>query len=182
MLPDLDQPYRAAFDELLAEEGLDRLDQFLTVESFDEAPLYSRLYQLDFLAGLAPAEQNRLLVRAATVHLVKIVDHARRRCAGGDDGHLRMVSVTNWCDYVDGEWFCSDGTTGLIRPNFWIGNLGNAAMAGFVMHRPETAASRFVAGALDDDDDYVLTEGRSDQPGAPPLRRVYVRIRNGTDS
>jgi Immunity protein 15 len=176
VIGELEQPFRAAFDALLAAEGHTQLSDYLEVTTFDEVPLYSRFDQLSFLDGLDSAEQNRLLIRAAVLHLAKIVDYAGRAFEGRDDPCLRMVSITGWWDSDADGWTSTDGTTRLLTPNFWIGNLRSAQMQSFTMDSASGKSAQFVADALDRDPDYVLFEGWS-APGPDRfLRRVYVQL------
>jgi hypothetical protein len=169
--------YRASFDELLEAEGHDRLENYLTVSVFDEVPLFSREGQLGFLRNLTLEEINKLTIRAAVLHQMKIDDLAKSHFFGRVDPFLRMVSVTGWWD-VDGLAFRSvGGNSSLLTPNFWIGNMASPEMAQFEMSNATSRGSQFVAAAIEGIDGMRLYDGWSKGSDERFLRRVYVSSR-----
>jgi hypothetical protein len=167
-------PYRGFFDRLLEEEGHERIEDCLTVRVFDEIPLFSREAQLDFLQDLTITEINKLTIRAAVLHQLKIDEAAKARFPGSNDPFLRMVSVTGWWDADGVEFRSVDGNSSLLTPNFWIGNMTSPEMMQFKMDDAESEGSGFVAAAVEGIDGLRFFDGWSQGPEPRLLRRVYV--------
>jgi hypothetical protein len=183
--PDLQ--YTSAFKDLFESEGIADPAAMVHTEVFDEVPFYSRYSQLEFLSGLTIAETNRQLIRASVAQLDRIAAHAsaRRRDAGLDAPEsvamLYMVSVTDWIvDRADAATVCQDGTTGLLVPHIWCGNLSSGKMQAFLpgqglpraFRLPHSACAEFVISALGRSPDYDIYE--SVEYDWCPLR-VYIR-------
>jgi hypothetical protein len=183
MLTPDDPEFREFGDEfarLLAEEGLDDLSQFLTAETFEEVPLFSRYAQIDFLGDLDTARRNILTIRFAVAHLGSIQRYARERRAAAPgrqpDPCLRMVTVTDWWDYGDDGVEYNNGTRDVLSPHFWVGDLGSPKMAAFRMHPPDSAYSAFVRSALEGVPSVALHEGWSSDDRDRLLSRVYIEL------
>jgi Immunity protein 15 len=176
MLAQIEQPFRAAFDKLLEDEGHTRLADYMTVSTFDEVPLFYRLSHISFLDGLEMSERNKLVIRAAVLHLAEIVNYARKYYAGREDSYLRMVSVIGWWVSDESGLHLNDGTTEMLTPCFWIGNMASPEMQSFTMSRPVSAESEFVMDALGGDSCVRLHEGYSNIAGERYLERVYVEL------
>ncbi len=169
-------PYRESFDDLLESEGHNRLEDCMTTAVFDEIPLFSREAQIDFLDGLSLMEINKLTIRVAVLHQLKINEFAKRRFSGHTDPYLRMVSVTGWWDTDSRGMHEVGGDTSLLTPNFWIGNMASPEMAQFSMDDASSEGSEFVASATEGISRLRLFDGWSAGSGKRFLRRVYVRI------
>lgn len=165
-------PYSIHFDALLGEEGLTDPAVFAGVEVYDEVPLYSRLSQIEFLADLPVVERNKQLIRAAVRHL----DRLRAHFLGNPEtvhGVLRLVSVTGWWVDLEQGGLCTDGTSEIIRPNFWVGNLGNDRMKDFRLHLPTSRCASFVSAIVKHASHRVFESSLTESVMWCP-RRVYV--------
>lgn len=179
------------FDELMASEGHNRLDLYVTANTFDEVLLYSRLTQVDFLSGLPFPARNEALVRAAVRHELKIIETAQRILPEADfRERLFFVSVTGWEDDPDDEDQAGEQATAssrsawdqqLLLPNFWIGNMSAEAMAEFTVRAAATVEPEAVSTTLGNDPAVGIYEGWATMAGEPFLRRVYVNCPQGYD-
>lgn len=191
MIPEIDEPYRTAFDELLRGEGNCELEQFMEVNIYDEVPLFSRFTQLAFLDHLPFVERNRLMIQVAVIHLGAIVEYAGRHYQNRSDPCLRLVSVNGWGEYGESGWCPVDGTDGLLTPCFFVGNLTVPELTAFAVRSPITAtpdaaaialraptsaASEFVFDALARDSGVCLYEAWDTRWPEPSLESVYVEL------
>lgn len=168
-----DLPYASCFDALLDQEGLADPALFAEVEVYDEVPLYSRLSQLQFLAGLPIQEQNRQLVRTAVRHLDRIRENRLRHSSVVDKRVLRLISVTGWWVDAERDGICTDGTSELILPNFWLGNLDDERMKDFKLYLPTSRPAIFVSEALSTSEYQVFESALTESTMWCPMR-VYV--------
>lgn len=165
-------------------------DSYVTVNTFDEVPLYSRLTQVDFLDQLPFPARNEALLRAAVRHELKIIETAQRILPETDfRERLFFVSVTGWEDDPDEDQAGEQSTASfrsawdrqLLLPNFWIGNMSAEAMGEFAVRAAATVESEAVSTALGDDPAVGIYEGWATMAGEPFLRRVYVACPQGYD-
>jgi hypothetical protein len=169
-------PYLDEFDALLHEERTYDPEVFRDVTTFEEVPLYSRYHQVEFLNALPVVERNRELVRAAVRHLDLIHDYFS--ADGGREHILRLVSVTGW--WVDdgaGGGRCDDGTSELLVPHFWFGNLNDVRMQNFTLGRPVSRCADFVSHTVDLTGKAVFESAGNDSTCDSPIR-VYVGFRD----
>jgi hypothetical protein len=157
---------------VLADEALADLRVFADVQVFEELPIYSRYKQIEFLDGLNIADQNRELILAGVRHLDRIDEYFR---AQEDNlaGIVRMVSITDW--WVDGErggGTCTDGSTEILTPHIWLGNLGHERMSRFRVFPPRSRAALFVVGAVGPGYDVFDSELNEINAWCPD--RVYI--------
>ena len=102
-----DPRFRADFERLVADEGLDDLAGFRRpIESTDEVPLYSRLGQVLFLGRLASRERAAQLITAGAWQLGRI-----RTGLGNLGPDFRCLLVL-----LDAERLDEDG---LVTPAIW---------------------------------------------------------------
>lgn len=172
MLAD-DVSYAPRFDALLAEEGLLDPAVLSSVESFDEVPLYSRLTQIEFLASHPVAEQNRLLIQAALRHLDRVRAHVRKGPPARFRHLLTLVSVTGWWVDQEGGGVCTDGTSEILCPHFWIGDLEHEKLRNFRLYQPTSRCAAFVQRATQRSS-YRVLDSRIDERASWCPRRVYV--------
>jgi hypothetical protein len=160
------------FQELFAEEELTDPGAFADVEVFDELPIYSYFDQLAFLDGLSILEKNSELIMAAVRHVDHLNENLRSQRAD-PDRIIRMVSIAGW--WVDGEYgggICTDGSTELLLPYIFVGNLGHERMKDFKVHRPRSRAASFVADLAGSA--YVITEDELNEVNGWCPTRVNV--------
>lgn len=170
-----DGTYAPNFDALLADEGLTDPAVLVPVDVFDEVPLYSRLTQIDFLANLPVVEQNRTLLRAALRHLDRVREHVRAHSQANTACVLRLVSVTGWWVDQENGGVCTDGTSEILVPNFWIGDLDHERMRGFRLYRPASRCATFVQQAAHGPR-FGVFDSRIDETSMWCPRRVYIGI------
>ncbi|MFB9890472.1 Imm15 family immunity protein [Planobispora takensis] len=167
---DLDPRFKTELVRLIRDEGLDQFGELMEADPFEEVPLYSRYAQLEFLDTLCVSEKNRVLIRAAVAHMVKVVEYSRDYYEDRSCDYLCMVSVVGWED--------SDGRSELLIPNLWIGNMRDDRLRSMRLHPAQSRRSEFVADALDGDAGLTLSEGLSHFLGESYVDRVYVRLKS----
>lgn len=60
---------------------------------------------------------------------------------------LRQIEfLDRWVDEEHGGT-CTDGTSEILQPHFWIGNLAHERMSAFRLHLPESRCAAFVSDA-----------------------------------
>ncbi|MBB5631201.1 Imm15 family immunity protein [Sphaerisporangium krabiense] len=170
MTIELDPRFKTELFRLIHDEGLDRFGELMEATLFEELPLYSRYSQLQFLDPLSMSEKNRVLIRAAVAHMVKVVEYSHNYYADRTYDYVCMVSVTGWGD--------SDGRSEWLTPNLWIGNPRNDKLRSMRLYPAQGRQSEFVADALDGDAGLILNEGLSHFLGEPHVDRVYVRTKS----
>jgi hypothetical protein len=136
-------------------------------------PLYSRLSQIQFLDDLSVVDQNRQLIRAMVRQLDRVRTHFLEHPRASSARFLTLVSIAGW--WVDCELggVCTDGTSEIIRPNLWIGNLDHEAMKNFRLYGPTSRCAAFVAEATHTTNCSVF-ESRLDESMMWCPRRVYI--------
>lgn len=105
-------------------------------------------------------------IRAAAAHLPVIVEH------GWGHDFFCMLSILDWADFGHG---------GLVTPTFFHTNSGTRpdlrdprGILYYLRFDPPTGRySAFVADALDDDPDYLVSEDLTSTAG---VARVFVRL------
>jgi hypothetical protein len=170
----VEQAYARKFSQLLDEEQIGDPAVFLDVDVFDEVPVYSRIYQLEFLSELSFTEANITLIRLAALYLERVVSYAAKHERPIGKTILRMVSITGWLNENDSGQTNSDGSVDFIRPNIWLANFDNPKLSNFTVWPAVSPAGLFVKSALGDDERFAVAEGAPDKFGAPSPARVYI--------
>lgn len=159
-MPEIDPRFQEvmARNEVLDPAGLMTLPAGAE-DTYEELPLYATLSEVDFLAELPVAQQNRVLIRTAVAQLRVVLDHAATR---GETDYFCAVTTDFWDEFDDG---------GLITPRFLYANPAREFFQNVVLLPARSRYSEFTAAALDHSPEYVL----NDQPdpfavrdGVPP--------------
>ncbi|QUQ62717.1 hypothetical protein [Kutzneria sp. CA-103260] len=152
-----DPRFRADFDRLVADEGLDDVAGFRRpIESVDEVPLYSRLGQVLFLGRLANRERAAQLITAGAWQL------GRLRTGLADLGpDFRCLLVL-----LDGERLDEDG---LVTPAIWYTHRWRELSPRLRLGPARSDLARFAAEVLGPD--ALVEEAVTDGIG-----RVYIDV------
>ncbi|GAA1637037.1 hypothetical protein GCM10009744_27750 [Kribbella alba] len=167
-----DQEFHSHFQGMLERHGMSDPAVFRQVETFDEVPVCSRLSELDFMSSLPIVDQNRLMIVAATRHLIKICEYLDS-FPDSEPGLIVVVSITSWWIDEDRASRCNDGTIEHIVPAFWVGNLAHPDMKAFRFHLPRSNPAEFVLQTVGPNG-FEVVESRIEEwmQGCP--KRVYV--------
>jgi hypothetical protein len=167
-----DREFDSHFQRMLERQGISDPAVFGRADTFDEIPVYSRLSELEFMSSLPIIDQNRLMIVAATRHLVKICEY-RDSSPRIDTDAIVVLSMTDWWIDDDQEPRCNDGTIEHIVPRFWIGNLAHPDMKEFRFYPPRSNSAEFIIRTVGLSD-FDVVESRTEEwmEGCP--ERVYV--------
>ncbi|MDX6253105.1 MAG: hypothetical protein QOF10_6465 [Kribbellaceae bacterium] len=167
-----DQEFHSHFQGMLERQGLSDPAAFRQVDTFDEVPVFSRLSELDFMSSLPIVDQNRLMIVAATRHLIKICEYLDS-LPKSEPGLIVVVSMTSWWIDDDRASRCNDGTIENIVPRFWVGNLAHPDMKAVRFYSPRSSPAEFVIQTVGLNG-FEVVESRIEEwmQGCP--ERVYV--------
>lgn len=153
--------YSREFQRLIRLEELNRTEQFLDHESFEEIPLYSRDQRIRFLSHLSPYERSAQLLRFAYLHGTRLCE--RIFPIAGDDFFL-MISILNWPEYSAGEQ---------ILPCFWVTDQRKAILPHLRLTEATSLQGDAVREFLSSDDPSPLVLTNAGLPTSTDSLRVY---------